>query len=185
MKIATQSSADLIQLGTLIEHIPVAMLTHVDAAGTLVSRPMSPLEMDGSSAIWFFVDRRMDDRKDLAVLNLSFADSRRAIYVSLSGAAEIEVDRERIKRLWSPFARPWFPGGPDADNLALLKFIPEVAEYWDAPHNRMVRMFALAASVVVGKPLGMGQHEYLNDLGKPAPARTASRPSWRYARGAR
>ena len=51
--------------------------------------------------------------------------------------------------------------------LTLLKFVPESAEYWDAPHSKMVRMFAMAASVVAGKPIGLGEHEKLTALSRP------------------
>ncbi|MEO6118650.1 MAG: pyridoxamine 5'-phosphate oxidase family protein, partial [Methylotenera sp.] len=82
---------------------------------------------------------------------------------SISGIGEINTDRAHIERLWTAFAKPWFPEGPESINLALLKFIPNTAEYWDAPHNKMVRMFAMAASVVIGKPL-MGEHGRLTEL---------------------
>ncbi len=31
-------------------------------------------------------------------------------------------------------------------------------------NSKMVRMFAMAASVVAGKPIGMGDHDTLTDL---------------------
>jgi general stress protein 26 len=56
------------------------------------------------------------------------------------------------------FAKPWFPEGPDSPNLALLKFIPDAADYWDAPNSVMVRAFGAVASIVAGKPVAMGEH---------------------------
>jgi hypothetical protein len=78
--------------------------------------------------------------------------------VSLSGRGEIDTDRGRIERLWTAFAKPWFPDGPDSPNLGLLKFVPETADYWDAPDSRMVRAFGVVASMVAGKPIAMGEH---------------------------
>jgi hypothetical protein len=37
-------------------------------------------------------------------------------------------------------------------------------EYWDAPNSKVVRMVAMAASVVAGKPIGMGDHGTLTHL---------------------
>ncbi len=164
MKIETQTNAEMAELCKLIESIPVAMLSNVDADGALVSRPMSVLKVDASGAVWFFVDLRSSRVEFLRVVNLSFVDSARGTYVSLSGRGEIRSDRAQIEQLWTPMAKPWFPEGSDSRNLALLKFLPQRAEFWDAPHSRMVRMFALAASVVTGKPLGLGEHATLNDL---------------------
>ena len=169
MKTETQNSAELAELCKLIENMSVAMLTSLDANGALVSRPMAPLEMDANGALWFFTDRHSTKVEQLRVVNLSFMDPARATYVSLSGRGAIETDRACIERLWTPFARPWFPDGPASSNLALLKFVPEAAEYWDAPSSRMVRMFALAASVVAGKPVGLGDHDTLTGLSKPSP----------------
>ncbi len=170
MKIQAQSNTDLTKLCNLIKDMPVAMLTGFDADGTLASRPMAALEMDASGAIWFFTDLRSSKTQDLRNLNLNFSDVGRASYVSLSGYGEINTNRARIERMWTPLARPWFPEGPDSPNLGLLKFMPEAAEYWDAPHSGMVRMFAMAASVLAGKPIAMGEHDNLTHLAKPATA---------------
>ena len=164
MKIETQTSAGLIELFKLIEPIPVAMLSNIDANGALVSRPMAVLEVDAAGAVWFFVDLRSSRVEFLRVVNLSFVDGARGTYVSLSGRGEIRSDRAHIEKLWTPLAKPWFPDGPESTNLALLKFAPHTAEYWDAPNSKMVRMFAMAASVVAGRPIGMGSHNTLTDL---------------------
>lgn len=164
MKIDTQHTPQLIQLGELIENMTVAMLTTADHTGALVSRPMAPQEMDGDGTIWFFTESNSAKTQHLETINLSFVHTGHGTYVSLSGHGEIHTNRDHIKRLWTSFAKPWFPDGPDSPNLALLKFIPSAAEYWDAPHSKMVRMFALAASVVTGKPVAVGDHATLTGL---------------------
>ena len=164
MKIETQHSAELTQLGQLLEPMSIAMLTNFEPEGRLVSRPMSPLEMDVHGALWFFTDRRSSKLEHLGVLNLSFTDEGKGTYVSLAGRGAIHDDRARIERLWTAFAKPWFPEGPDSANLTMLQFVPDIAEYWDAPHSKMVRMFAMAASVVAGKPIGLGEHDKLTQL---------------------
>ena len=167
MNIETQTRPEMAALCKLIEPIPVAMLGNIDADGALVSRPMAVLEVDAAGAVWFFVDLRSSRVEFLRVVNLSFVDAARGTYVSLSGRGEIRSDRSHVERLWTPLAKPWFPEGPASTNLALLKFVPHTAEYWDAPNSKMVRMFAMAASVVAGKPIGMGDHATLTDLSAP------------------
>ena len=44
--------------------------------------------------------------------------------------------------------------------------MPEAAEFWDAPNSRMMRMFALAASVIAGKPIAMGEHDTVHPVSK-------------------
>jgi general stress protein 26 len=135
------------QLHWLIDNIPMAMLAARDSGGVLSSRPMSPLEVDDEGVLWFFTDRRWLRDRNLRDVNLSFIDGAQSIYVSMSGNAEIDQDRGRIERLWTAFAKLWFPDGPTSIDLALLKFVPQNAEYWDAPHNRMVCMLESASSM--------------------------------------
>ncbi len=158
MKIATQSSTELTHVAKLIENIPIAMLTTLDDGGTLVSRPMTALEMDAQGALWFFTDVRSSKVEHLRAVNLSFTDRDKGDYVSLSGHGEIDTDRSRIKSLWSVFAKPWFPDGPESSNLALLKFTPDKADYWDGPSSKMVRAFGMIASVIAGRPVALGEH---------------------------
>lgn len=158
MKAAKQDSADRQRLAELIEPVRVAMMTTVDDEGLLVSRPMAPLEIDEQGCLWFFTDLRSAKVEQLRRVNLSFVDSDDGDYVSLAGHAEIHNDRKRIDDLWSPMARPWFPDGAQSTNLALLKVTPHTAEYWDSPNSKMVRLFAMAASVVSAQPVGMGEH---------------------------
>ena len=169
MKIETQTSADRVHLAELIAPIAVAMLTTVDANGDLQSRPMAPLALDGQGVLWFFTDLRSAKSDQLQRANLCFVDASNASYVSLSGHGALSTDRAHIEALWTAFARPWFPDGPESTNLALLKFVPHTAEYWDAPHSRMVRLLAVAASVVAGAPIAMGEHATLRDLSAISP----------------
>jgi general stress protein 26 len=164
MKVHPQTNESLTHLGELIEGINVAMLTIGDAEGTLASRPMTPLEMDSSGCLWFFADSRTSSIVQLQAVNLSFADIDRGVYVSISGYATLHDDRTRIAELWTPMATPWFPDGPESPNLTLIKIQPDMAEFWDTPHSKMVRMFAMAASVVAGKPIDLGEHAKISDL---------------------
>ncbi len=157
MKTAPQHSADLAHVAGLIKDIPIAMLTNIQGDGNLAGRPMAALEMDADGAIWFFTDLRSEKVEHLRAVGLAFIDGAHGTYVSLSGRGEIDTDRGRIERLWTALARPWFPDGPDSPSLALLKFVPEAADYWDAPHSKMVRGFGMLASVLAGKPIAMGE----------------------------
>jgi general stress protein 26 len=168
MKIEKQRNAELTQLGELIENMSVGMLTNIHKDGALVSRPMLPLEMDADGVVWFFVDATTTSEKHLNAVNLSFSDEGAGTYVSISGRGEIDLDRARMNRMWTADAKPWFPDGPSSPDLALLMVVPNAAEYWDAPHSRMVRMFVMAAAVVTGQPVVTGDHDTLTDLSKDA-----------------
>ena len=158
MQIDPQATAELSHVASLIKAIPVAMLTTLNANGTLDSRPMAPLAMDGAGALWFFTDLRAAKLQHLQALNLAFSDPGHGTYVSLSGQGEVSTDRIRIESLWTAAAKPWFPDGPKSANLALLKITPDAADDWDAPNSTMVRAVGMLASVVAGRPVGLGTH---------------------------
>lgn len=158
------------QLAKLIGKQRVAMLAMTAANGLLEAKPMTLLEHDAHGHLWFFCEAELQDavmRERYKTANLSFSDEPHATYVSISGRGELLHDRERIHALWSPMAKPWFPDGPDSPRLALLKFIPSQAETWDGPGSSVLRMLALAASVVSGKPVGMGEHAALTQVHTP------------------
>lgn len=159
MKIEARTTDELTRLAQLLEHMNVAMLTTLGDDGQLESRPMMPLELDAQGALWFFTDARSTKVDHLDRVNLSFSEPSRQTHVSLSGRGELVADRGHVERLWTPMARPWFPQGPDSPELSLLRIVPQRVDYWDAPDSKMVRLFAMAASVVGGRPVGMGHHE--------------------------
>jgi general stress protein 26 len=174
MKILEQTRPDLARLAELIGDIDVAMLATHARTGDLESRPMAPIEMDGAGAFWFFTRRDSPIFDGQGPVNLAFIDHARARYVSVCGSAAQIDDRARIRALWTPLARPWFPEGADAPDLTLLRVLPHSADIWDAPNSRMLRVLALAASVAAGHPVGLGGHEHLDpELPGAAPWRPA------------
>lgn len=174
MKTATQSRSDLEHVAQLIEKLPVAMMTTQEADGALSSRPMAVLEMDASGALWFFTDLRSAKIEQLGVANLGFIDPATHTYVSLSGRGEIDTDRRHIEALWTSSARQWFPDGPDSSMLALLKFSPDRADYWDADDGRMQREIGV---IVASSPGASGIQGSYTHLSGALPATSADKPS--------
>jgi general stress protein 26 len=146
---------DLAKLEELIEDIDFCMLTTVDAEGALRSRPMSTQRVEKDGGLWFFTSAETVKVDELAAdsrVNLSYADKKKARYVSVSGTAEVFRDRAKIKELWNPVLKAWFPKGPDDPALVLLKVTIDDAEYWDDASSSMVRFFKLARAAATGRP---------------------------------
>ena len=168
MKIATQTHPALRELAQLLEGQRVAMLTLREADGLLISRPMTPQEMDSDGAIWILLARGTTTESVQRgpaghdAVNLAFSDERRAAYFSIAGRATVVDAADRKKELWSLMARPWFPGGAEDPSLTLLRVQPLRAELWDGPTSSTMRALCFAASVVAGEPLGLGGHAVLD-----------------------
>ena len=159
MDIEKQSNAELTKVADLIGDIKFAMLTTTEADGSLRSRPLSTLKMDAGARLWFFTSissPKMDEIRDNSQVNVNYARPDKQDYVSISGTAEVVRDREKMKELWTPWIKPWFPKGIDDPDLILLTVNIEHAEYWDAPGSSIMRTYGLLKAVATGKTDALG-----------------------------
>lgn len=154
------------KLRELIKDIDFCMLTTVDDDGHLHSRPMSTngeVELDGD--LWFFTygsSHKVDEiRRDHRV-NVSFADPKRHVYVSVTGDAELVRDRQKMQALWKPELKIWFPNGIDEPDIALLKVHLTHAEYWESPSNPIATVIGMAKAVAIGQEYSAGEHEKID-----------------------
>ena len=166
MGAATQRREDDLQkLRELVKDIDFCMLTTVDEAGDLHSRPMSSNgEIDTDGDIWFFTNassHKVNEVERSPKVNVSFADPDNQRYVSITGVAELIRDRAKIDELWRPEFKIWFPKGKDDPEIALLKVSLEKAEYWDSPSSTIGYALSFVSSIVTGKQPDMGENKKL------------------------
>jgi general stress protein 26 len=150
----------LTKIRELLKQFPIAfMVTAQD--NTIVARPIGVVgdhaAFDGS--LWFITDRR--SRKVQAIQGgattaLLFQNDREGAYLHLTGRAVVVEDAERLKKLYTPVQRTWFPDGLDDPHMTLLRFDASTGNYWDG-HASMLRLaFAFAKSVISGTPGASG-----------------------------
>jgi general stress protein 26 len=166
---------DIKKLRKLIKDIRVAMLTTVAQDGALRSRPMASADVEFDGDLWFFTrasspktEELMEDQR----VNVSFADGEENRYVSVSGRATLVRDRDKVRELWSPFHKAWFPEGKKDPDLALIKVTVDRAEYWDAPASKMVHLAWLTRAALTGEattPAEARRDETAAEEPKPTP----------------
>ena len=125
----------------------------------LSSRPMAAQQVDDEGNIWFLSSRYSDKNSDIehdGNVQLFFTDNGKFEYLSIYGEAEIIVDKEKAKELWSPIAKVWFHEGIDDPDLTLIKVKPSDAYYWDTKSNKMISLIKMLAGAVIGKSLDNG-----------------------------
>jgi general stress protein 26 len=149
------ASNEVVQkLGELIHDIDIAMLTTRDSDGRLHSRPMSTQREEFNGTLWFMAEAdstKIDELERDPHVNLSYVSNKDNLYISVSGVATVTQDRAKIKELWTPFHKAWFPEGPDDPNIALLKVDVDHAEYWDSPSSKVVQLIGFAKALATGK----------------------------------
>ena len=157
--------SDVEKLEDLIKGISFAMLTTVDEDGSLRSRPMQTQEAEFNGELWFFTSAssaKVGEVQSDQRVNVSYSDPDDNRYVSLSGTASLVRDREKIKELWKPVLKAWFPKGLEDPDLALLRVKVEKAEYWDSPSSKMVQLAGFLKAIATGKRLEYaGENEKL------------------------
>ncbi len=171
MKNATDNTKQdhIKKLGELIKEIKFAMLTTIDKDGALRSRPMTTQQVEFDGDLWFFAgkDSGVAQEAKQHQVNLAFAAPDDHRYVSVSGTAELVQDKQKIKELWNPMYKAWFPDGLDDPNLALLKIHAEKAEYWESPGGAVVTLVGFVKALATGQQADVGKNEKI-ELGGPS-----------------
>ena len=134
----------------------------------MTSRPMATQKIDDEfdGRLWFFT--RKDTNKVHAIehdqhVNLAYSEPDKQRYISVSGRARIVENKEKMKELWNPILKAWFPDGLEDPQISLISVSIDSAEVWDAPPSKMVQMVGFVKSIVTGKPYDHNHHsQHLN-----------------------
>ncbi|MEJ5868046.1 pyridoxamine 5'-phosphate oxidase family protein [Pseudokineococcus sp. 5B2Z-1] len=148
------------KVAELIKDVKVCMLTTTGAAGRLVSRPMAVQEVEFDGDLWFFAEEdssKVDQVRHGAHVNVAFASGDS--WVSVAGDAEVVRDVAKAKELWNPGVEAWFPDGPEAPGIVLVKVHADTAEYWDTPGGRAATLLSYVKSRATGQPYSGGENE--------------------------
>ena len=160
----SNSTSDQQTLWELIRDIRFGMLTHRHSSGMLHSFPLTTQNksIDEGAALYFFISRKSELVQSLQHdnnVNVSYTDPGDDRYVSVSGQARISEDAAKKEALWSVMAKPWFPGGVNDPDLALLEIGIHHAEYWDVKESKMVQLAKMAKAAITGERPELGEHK--------------------------
>jgi general stress protein 26 len=149
------------KVGELISEIQIAMLTTVGTDGALHSRPMATHKQEPFEGELYFLtpahSGKVYEVENESEVNLLYVDPKHT-YVSLTGRGSVENDRARIDQLWNPSYKAWFPNGKEDPEIRVLRVQVDGAEYWEAPHNAIVRNVKILARAVTGGKTAVGEH---------------------------
>ncbi|MBZ4419732.1 pyridoxamine 5'-phosphate oxidase family protein [Myxococcus sp. RHSTA-1-4] len=152
---------------SLLKGYDVALLTTRGADGHFHTRPMAlSKKRRTGSEIWFATwadTQKVQDLETDPHCSLAFhASENSSTYLSVSGVVEIVRDRRVIHDLWEANWKPWFPKGPDEGDIALLRFIPEHAEYVHPAGGKLKVLFSTAKALVTKQRPDAGQKKELD-----------------------
>lgn len=127
------SETEIETVATIMRETRIAVLTHVED-GRLVSVPMGTQDLDDPGTIHFITDADTDKVRAIAAhpeVNIAYATDDG--WVSVSGTARRNDDRELLGRLWDASAGAFMEGGPDDPNSTLITVTADTARYWTSP----------------------------------------------------
>ncbi len=146
---------DYIQkLKAYVSRFRVGMLGTVEDGMNITFRPMSHVNIDDVGNIWFFISTRSDQAKNIEnnpEIHLFYIKESDNIYLSIRAIAHLNHDKNRIREIYNPFVKAWFPKGIRDPSLALLMVQPYEAEYWTNTEGRLTSSQILLPSSSVGR----------------------------------
>jgi general stress protein 26 len=157
---SSPQSDDVRKVAELLGDERTAMFTTVAPDGTLTSRPMALQETEFDGDLWFFALRGTHPVTHVeANPKVNVTAGSRSSWVSLAGTATVVSDDARKKDLWNSGVEAWFPQGPEADDVVLLRVEGDSAEYWDTPGGAVASILSFAKAKTTGKPYSGGENE--------------------------
>ena len=157
------------ELDKLFEHIheiEIAMMTTRRSDGHLHSRAMATQKRASGADLWFVTLESSPKVRDLEHdphVNLSYYKDRTREWVSVSGIASLTRDREKIRELYAPDWKVWFPkegdprhGGPDDPRMVLIGVDVHAAMFLEVNQPQPVVLFELVKGWVTGDTPELG-----------------------------
>ncbi len=146
------------RLYELVQDIKIALLTTRRRDGSLVSRPMATQRRADGAHFWFVTARGLPKLDEVAVdpnVNLAYVRPNGREWVSVSGVARISRDRAKIRELYEPDWKVWFPdeggerdGGPEDPRMVLLGVEARTAHFLTAEKPAPAVLFEYVKGLV-------------------------------------
>ena len=173
----TSTEKKLEDLYDMIDETGTCMLTTRRADGFLVSRPMQVQERTEQGNLWFVTDEtanKLDELETDSHVNCAFYRPKSREWISVSGIGRISRDRAKIRELYKPDWKAWFPeeskaknGGPDDPRMILIKVDAHTVTYLKSDRPRPVAAFSIVKAMLTGSTPKTGdlRHVAEHELG--------------------
>ena len=103
--------------------------------------PMSHVDVDDDGNLWFFTTK--ETGKSISAKNknnifITYAQESNSTFLSISGKAYLNANREKMKELFNPYVKAWFPQGLEDPNISLLVVHPLEVESWTSDDHKVL-----------------------------------------------
>ena len=164
----------------LADEIEIAMLTTRRVDGHLRSRAMANQKRADGADLWFVTtdgSSKLHDLQHDPHVNLSYLKPSSMEWISVSGTATISHDRGKIRELYAPDWKMWFPdegdprhGTAEDPRMVLIGVTVHAAEFLEVNKPKPVVLYEMVKGWVTGSDPDIGEMHQLTE-----PRRSGSR----------
>jgi general stress protein 26 len=148
------------KIAELVKGIRICMMSTIDGNSQIHSRPMATQDEPFNGILWFLTrstSEKIADIQQRQKVTLDYADPGNSKYITLRGIASSSHDRARIKQMWNPMYKAWFPDGEDDPEIAVLRVDVAEGEYWEANSSKIIMGIKYVAAAVTGGAVSVGE----------------------------
>ena len=148
------------KIAEVMKGIHIAMMSTVAMDGSISSRPMAVQDKDFDGQLWFLTrvsSEKVDELEQDQHVTLTLTDSSDGNYLTLKGRANVNQDSRKIRELWNPMYKAWFPKGETDPEIAVLRVDVREADYWEASNSGLVRSVKYLAAAMTGGKVAIGE----------------------------
>jgi general stress protein 26 len=154
-----------------IEDMEIAMLTTRRPDGHLSSRAMATQKRAGGADLWFVAAEGTHKLEEIAFdphVNVSYYKDRTREWVSVSGVATLSRDRQKIRELYAPDWKAWFPdegdprhGTPDDPRMVLIGVDVHAAVFLEVDKPQPVVLYEVVKGWLTGSDPDIGKMHHV------------------------
>jgi general stress protein 26 len=152
------------KIAELVKDIHIAMMTTITKDGTMSSRPMAVQNTPFDGTLWFLTRSNSGKVEEVdrdEHVTLTFAEPKSSKYIAVKGTASVSQDRGKIKELWNPMYKAWFPQGQDDPQIAVMRVDVTEADYWEASDSKLVVLLKYAAAALTNGKMPVGESGHI------------------------
>ena len=159
------------ELHKLIDGIEIAMLTTRDVSGHLMARPMATQQHQDAVHVWFMTSSESHKVEEIGsdpAVNVSYMNASKE-WISISGTATLNRDRDRIREFYKPDWKAWFSddggdrnGGPQDPRIVLIEIKANHVTYFKVNEPRPLVLFEIARAALTKSTPNIGSIRHLD-----------------------
>ena len=159
---STNLENEALKYKRVIEKIKTGMMvTRHQSHTNIKARPMATIKVDDNGDLWFFTNEFSEKAREISGNNeviITYSHPTSHDYIVVNGIASVITDKQKIRELWQPVIRMWFPRGLNDTKLCLLKVEPTEVEYWSGSTNRVLVFFKMVSSMFSRDVFKLGEY---------------------------